>query len=481
MPAATDQLHHRNSQGREGYAPSRMPWTRALVVAAAAIVVSGQLLAPPIVGLADNGDFPKLIGKYGLSSPAYWEYIAVRYPFQANFHYDPGFSSSEQIFIRIAIGISRLLGGDGSLDIRLVGAVHSAVFLLALGLFVPLLAPASRGQRLAYCTAVLFVFTDVMYISFFNSLYMDVSAFLMLMLAAVFYLRAIAWKHRADAVLFVAGSVLLISSKPQHAALALWIAALAWVARGALWGGRKPAAAAAAGVVLLTGWATSRFAAPPGYSANNCFNAVFLQILPAAHDVNRTMADLGLDSTDRIWIGKTAYSPGSRMGEPAFSQAFAKKVSYPKLARFYLTHPRDAWRALRSGLAQAGRERERIGNFPASARRPPTAEATSFALWSDLKRALFYAHAWRLLLSFLGAAGLVIFLLSRHGPPHAGAMAGALVLIGTALTEMLIASLADALDVVRHHLLFHAEFDMLILAALWLGIESAWKSGSRVR
>ena len=113
-------------------------------------------------------------------------------------------------------------------------------------------------MQLAYYAAVLFVFTDVMYVSYFNSLYMDVSALLALLLAAVFYLRAIAWGRAADARLFVASSVILISSKPQHAMLGLWIAALAWVARGPLWNGRKLAAATAAAALVLTGGITFR-------------------------------------------------------------------------------------------------------------------------------------------------------------------------------------------------------------------------------
>lgn len=229
---------------------------------------------------------------------------------------------------------------------------------------------------------------------------------------------------------------------------------------------------------MLTSWITLEFAAPPGYSANNCFNVVFFQILPHTRSVNRTLADLGLDDADRIWIGQTAYSPGSKMGNSAFSQEFASKVSYAKLVRFFATHPRDTWRALRSGVAQAGRERERIGNFPASAGKPPSAESESFALWSDLKRKLFYASAWRLLLSFFVVSGLAMFLVTKHSQPRSAATAGAIVLAGTALTEMLIASLADALDMARHHLLFHAEFDMLILVALWLQLN---RRGERKR
>jgi hypothetical protein len=37
-----------------------------------------------------------------------------------------------------------------------------------------------------------------------------------------------------------------------------------------------------------------------------------------------------------------------------------------------------------------------------------------------------------------------------------------------ASTELAVASLADAMDIPRHHLLFYALFDMLLMVGLWL-------------
>ena len=471
MPATTEHPQPLKSRAQLEFL-RRAPngGLRALAVVAAAVVLTCQLLVPPIVGMADNGDFSKLLGRYGLTNPAYYQYIGIHYPFDADSYYDAGFSSSEQIFIRSALTIEGALGEIGGLDLRVAGVVHSAVFLLAVALFVPLLAGAPWVFQVACCGAALFIFTDVMYVSYFNSFYMDVSALLMLLLGTVSYLRAIRWRRRADIVLFVVSSLILITSKPQHAMAGVWIAGLAWVAREPLWRGRKPVAAGCAVLMLLTAGATFRFAAPPEYSANNCFNIVFFGILPHSHDVNRTLTDLGLDARDRVSIGTTAYTAGTRMRDPAFSRVFSKKISYPKLAGFYLTHPLDAWREMHIGLAMAGRERERLGNFTGEAGEPPMSESRSFAAWSDLKRLLYDEHGLRLLVSFAGLAALVMgFLVKQRRAP--GVMAGAVVLIGTAATEMLIACMGDALDVTRHHLIFLAEFDMLILAVLWLGFD----------
>jgi len=441
-----------------------------LVVAAAAAIVFVQLLVPPVVGVADNGDFPKMLGPYGLRNPtAYWQYIGLTYELDPAYFYDSGFYSTERLFIRIALALNPSVSEDGSLDLRLIGLVHGAVFLAAVMLFVPLLDRISLWMRLALSAAALFMFGDVMYVSYMNSFYMDIAAYLSLLLATVFYLRAIAWRRPVDAAFFVTSSLMLIASKPQYSVLGLWLAALAWSARGALGRGRNRVAGLVSAGLLLVTLAAFRFEAPAGYAANNCFNVVFSQILPASHNVDRTMADLGLDSSYRKWIHTNAYTPGSPMGDPVFSEAFSRKIDYWRIGRFYLTHPLDAWRAFHEGLSMAGRQREPLGNFDYSAGRPPLAESRSFAAWSDLKRLLFHNHGSRLFFGFLLLAGYVAALLWRQRRTLSPeCIAGAAVLIGTALTAMLVASFADVMDHPRHHLVFFAEFDMLVLVAVWL-------------
>jgi hypothetical protein len=55
----------------------------------------------------------------------------------------------------------------------------------------------------------------------------------------------------------------------------------------------------------------------------------------------------------------------------------------------------------------------------------------------------------------------------RHKIP-AGGMAAGLILIGMTCTELAVASFADAMEAARHHLLFYALFDMLLLTGICL-------------
>ena len=452
--------------GRSGNrAARRDKW---FFLCAAAAILFFQLILPPVVGLADNGDFPKVLGRFDLYPRVerVYEYASTVYDFQPERHWTSQFYSTEIPLAVSAILLNSLFSKDGSFDLRFIGIVHGALFLTALWFFAPLLADARRWVRLVLYALVLLVYCDVMYVSGLNSFYMDESAYLFLLLSAVFYLRVLRWHRRSDAAWLMVCPLLLTASKAPHAPIGIWIAVLLIIARKSLWPAAKRRFAVAGAVVALVSGLMLWKGSPPEYASYSLFNAVFIQIVPDSKDAGRTLADLGLDDSYRSCIGKGTFTPDSGMADEAFRKAFEERVSLPKLAVFYATHPRDMYRALRDSLSVAGNQRS-MGNFDMSTGFRPGTESRAFASWSNFKRRLFFSHGPRFLFAFLGMAAVLsglLWLWRRRLP--SGTMAGGLVLIGMALTELAISSLADALDIERHHLIFFALFDMLVLGVI---------------
>src|SRR4029077_20578921 len=150
-------------------------------------------------------------------------------------HYWAGFYSSEHLVMAAAVAANQLLSKDGYFDLRAIGLIHGALFLLALYLLSTLLDDAPRPLRLATYGAALFCFTDVMYVSYLNSFDMDVAAWLFLSIAAMLYLRWLRWGRRSDMAWFVVCCALVITSKAQHGVLGFWLAALVLATGYALW------------------------------------------------------------------------------------------------------------------------------------------------------------------------------------------------------------------------------------------------------
>ena len=443
----------------------RGTWTLA-----ATIILVWQLVIPPVVGLANNGDFGKVIGIFNMQAPSGDDFLFAdtRYEFSPRYHYRAQFYSTEQLLLLPALALNWVFSKDGYFDLRWIGVVHAAILLIAFRLFEPLADGAPRAMRLTMLTLAVVIFCDVMYVNHLNSFYMDAGALVFLLLTAVLYLRVLRWRRSTDTALLILCPALLVTSKAPHALLGLWIAVLLFATRRLLWPktGRRFAIAALFLVSLSILWLWE--SAPKYYAFNGCYSVVFVQILPHAENVERTMAELGLEQSWKSRIGTHAYDSKARLDEPGVREALMARLSYFKLARFFLTHPRDAYVAMCVSLDEAGRQRVPFGNFDVRYGKP-YAESRAFSMWSSLKNALFYHRGSRFLKCIAGFAAAFVLLLSvrrRSLPP--GTFLAGLVLTGMMLTELAISSLADAVDVTRHYLIFFALFDLIVMTIVWL-------------
>ena len=455
-----------------------------LVVAAAGLILIWQLILPPVVGVANNGDFGKLLGRFGLGTTDVFQHANTRYTFNDSYHWDSGYQSSELLLIVPALAINRALSKDGSFDLRVIGVVHGLVFLFALSLFVPLLDGTRRWAAAVVCAVALALFSDFVYVGYFNSFYMDVPGYLFLLLAVVFYLRAIRWGRRWDAAGVVVSGLLVTTSKAHYALFGPWIAYLVWLERDVLWHGSKRAAMLAAGVLVLATGITMRYFVPESYSSIARFDEIFAGILADSSQPDRDLGELGLDSSYRHLIGRNAFSPGTPLDDPAFVREFMGRTSYRRLALFYLRHPGMGWRLFIRTLDEGGRMRIPMGNFDVHSGQPALAETRSFVVVSDAKQRVFFHHGLRLFLSFVGLAGLFVAVLvgSRKGLPT-GAVGGGLVFVGMAAANLAISAVAEIFDPTRHLLVFFAQCDVLTVATVWLAVRLAgerwtWRRGA---
>jgi len=441
-----------------------------LFVLAAGAILFYQLMLPPIVGLADNGDFVKIIGRFGLHARVHRTYEAVDtvYYFRPNEIWVGEFRSIEILLTQAAVWFNGLISKDGNFDLRCIGIVHGATFLTAIWLFVPLLDGASRGVRWVVYGLALFFFCDMIYVNSFNSFYMDESAYLFLLLTVVLFLRVLKWHRPPDAVFLILCTFLMVFSKTQHAPLGLWLAILLLAAANSLKSIRPLYwHAAAVGLVTAVGLMVWK-AQPPDYSLKPLYSVTFEEILPHSRDPGATLAQLGLDDSYRFCIGKKAFVPGSGIDDPAFVQRFSRQFSFGKLAGFYVRHPSVAYRTMRHALSEAGRQHA-FGNFDLSTGLPPSTETRAFAEWSDIKSHFFKGRGSVFLFTFLTLATLLCALLAieRHRLP-AGTVAAGLGLIAAAITEMCVSMLCDSMDITRHAMIFFALFDMIVLACVYL-------------
>lgn len=438
-----------------------------LALALAAVILAWQLLVPPAVGLANNGDFHKVLGEFSLAAPVAdeYKYATGTYNFNPDNHVVFGFFSTEQLLALTAIFLNTLVSKSGTFDLRFIGLVHALLYLLALWLFLPLLSNLPRWRRWASIALLLVIFGDVMYVAELNSFYMDVPALLFFVLGAVLLCRVLRWQRRTDAIAFLVCALCMIASKAQHAPLGLILALLiAFRSRIFLPGLGLIARAVAVSLLIAASLAMLK-ATPWDYSATPIFSQVFYGILPRAKNPDHEMKILGLDESYRKYIGKHAYSEGSPVNDPSFARTFLNTVSYPRLGLLFLRRPGRAYDLLTTGLNEAGRQRPRLGNFDRSAGLWDSAESHAFSTWSVLKAKLFEGHGAVLLTyTALLSIALPLVLWIRRATLPAGSPEAGLALIAMMCAALLIGILGDPLDCTRHAWLFLALSDTALVS-----------------
>jgi hypothetical protein len=168
--------------------------TPSLLLAA---ILGYQLFVPPSIGLASNGDFPKVVGIFDLGAPSADEYgyIDLTYKFDPQYHWKSGFYSSEVLVAAAAIGLNHFFSKAGFFDLRWMGLIHGALFVLAGYLLQDVLSAVSGWRRWFLWAVAIGCFGDVMYVSYLNSFYMDAAAFAFLILAVALFLRSAVWRR----------------------------------------------------------------------------------------------------------------------------------------------------------------------------------------------------------------------------------------------------------------------------------------------
>lgn len=376
-------------------------WIAGAAVAAALSLLGAQLLVPPVAGLADNGDYQRVMGYAGFEhstdsyAERYFSFLRTQYRFGPVGGVRSGYHSSETALALAARFASPAFWRGGLFDIRTLAAVHIALFVLALGLLLRACRDLSVAAQSVAAALSVFCFTDVGYAGPFNSFYSQTASLLFLLLTVAVAATAIR-RGTLDGRLLVAYflcGALFVGSKPQEAVqaplVALFGLRLAGVGLRGAW--RKPAAWMAAGLCLF-GVVYGR-RTPETLRGAALYQVVFYEILPHSPDPGADAAELGLDPEWLRYSGTDAFRSDSPLLDADFHARFLAGSGYGKVLRFYGNHPRRLVERLDRISPKIWALRPSYGNLEKSDAHPARTLTDRFALWSTLRSRYFSPHA----------------------------------------------------------------------------------------
>jgi hypothetical protein len=460
----------------------------ALALLLAAAILSFQLLMPPFIGLASNGDFPKVTGRLSLGPVGNWDsfqYFTADYVRDPRYRWDSDVLSSELIPASIALMASEAAGRAPRFDIRWLGALQAGMWLCAFGVLLAALAPAAPVLRLAVTAVWLLIFTDASYVSYLNSFYSDVPAFLgaLLIVASGVYLCARERPSWPGFFLFTGSALFFITSKAQHAMWGIVPAVLlVWLStrRGSI---PLRASAVAAAFLLCCASAFVLLRTPARYSHEALFNILFYDELPHSRTPVEDLTDLGLDASYAKWIGINAYVENSPTRDVQWMAEFIHRTSYGRLARLYWKHPGYALTKLRSDLINEAPLIRPFGvsNFQRRDGHPPGAQTTQFSSWSSARSQLIRVWPYHLVCWYAFAFACAVWIALTQSGIRKRLAWLALGIIVVAVGEFVVASLSEAIETYRHLFLFHTLTDVTLVGAVAAGVDALTRMRSRTR
>jgi hypothetical protein len=453
--------------------PRRALELTLLALAAAALAI--QLLVPPILGIADNGDFSRVAEPLGIFPPedagasVYFGWILPEYRFDAKRIWLHGLCcySSQTLFGVAAVPVGLVISPPGRFRLEAMGIVNAIGLLAAFFVLLTALRPLGTHAQALGGALVLLAFTDGAYASYLNTFYTE-PATLIFFLGSLSIAILIAERPRPPVWLFPSYflcAALLATSRPQNALLGFLFALLgirlAWSDSDRSC--RRLAVAAAAGLCVVS---FAYFRNPPGPLGKiHLFNAVFRELLVGSPDPRGDLAALGLAPELDRYVGLSGFSLDAPMLDAGFRRDFYGRIGYGKLARFYAARPKRVWKALERRARHAFEIRPlRLGNYPKSTGKPAGAVNWRSAPWSRAKERFLPARL-SFVMSFL-IVSLAAALATRLRASNRAARRAAEVWIAVVLVAAFQFSVSAVMDHEsrRSLFLFNASWDVLFIA-----------------
>jgi len=454
--------------------PFRPPWPlggwETAVLLAITATIAFQLFVPPIVGVADNGDYHRVMAPLGLEptvtewSDRYFDHVNLAY---RNIPPSTGPFPTSQIWLgRIARAIDDLLGRDDSFRLTSLGAVNAAVYLAGILLVLFHLGRLPWASRLVGGVFLFLATTDVSNVSFFNSFYSESASLAFLACLIGLYLvcndkeRIRPWHLLA----YFAVGAAFVAAKPQNHPLVVpvLLVPLTWLAR-------RPRMAnliayAVGGLALLAFTTHLYTSVSPRLKSYNCWNVLYFSLLADSPDPRADLAEFGLPPELAQYAGQGAFAEGVPL------EAGTHGVDHGELARFFVRHPDRFWSLASRCAEQTYVKLDPVnGHFEKSSGRAAREQSDSVSFWYRMQASVLPRSIGWLVFQALMLVGAATWVLIRRGPASVpGGVASLALGLGLmAALQFVICVLGDGVyDIVKHLFVFQVLLDACFLIGM---------------
>ncbi|GKU76061.1 hypothetical protein [Paenibacillus sp. L3-i20] len=366
-----------------------------------AVITCIALFVRPYIGMADNGDFFRIIYGNGLyfNEPDYYSqyfgHFVKQYGIFQYFNENAAaLTSSQSLFIRLSMAINKLIYHPELFDIRIQGALYTALLIAAVYLLVESVTWKVR-RKYGYPIALLavFMFADTGYTAYFNSFYGESVVYIMsiLLAASGFLLYRNRYNDYVMLGLFIVSTLLLTTAKQQNATVGVIVGLIGvifiYLRKNKMF---RTVVATSMIVLFLSGISTYVFI-PKEFVEINQYHAMTRGPLSQSDNPEETLKKFGINEQYSILSKSIYYERFTTVDveSPVLKDEFYSQYGFGSLLGFYITNPDITLKMLDLSAQHAFTIRpSAMGNFEKTENKPFGEKTNYFTGYSTLKKEL---------------------------------------------------------------------------------------------
>lgn len=406
----------------------------SLFIILAISIIVYVIFKSPIQGVADQGDFDRVMSSAGLSlldsdtsNPdfiRFYKYIVTDYKISANIltFFTIIVGSSIGYVIGIINLICKLLGSD-VFKTEYLAVAYGVIYIFGVTLILKNLKLNNKIKYIFTMILFLFVFFDGNYIMWFNSLYGEPMMISTCVLLIGSYLSYINYKYDSDnqdkllrkiyfvfacAFLFLGSKMQVLTALPF---VMILLGKILWDNKDVFDKKTMIKLIAVFAIVVIYPFEIS--ATNGNISKDTQYNSVFYGVLYDSETPEQDLIDMGLNPDMAVEAGKHSYLdedeyvkyvPRTEITE----EEFYSKMGNMKLAKFYLTHPLRLIEGMEYTASKAFITSTSLGKTSMEYSEESITELHRFTTWSEFREnylpgnLLFIVAVYLLIFAFSG-------------------------------------------------------------------------------
>lgn len=371
------------------------------VTGIACVLASIMLFFPNYLGVADDGSITEIMNAVDVHyiqdevGDVYNNYFVRTYArVQENAEQNGSVTSSHIFIVKAAVLLDDIVTKDRYFDIRFLGLLYLLLFIP--GFYFLIKQACSRVKRFSEGVVIgvvgLLIFSDVAYITYFNSFYPEALWFISLIYCVGF---ALSFQEKRKGlidflylILFLVAGTVLVSSKWQCSIIGIIIAVycirLFFIGKHWLWG-----VACIIGAFYISFIAiVCMIGLNNDFNETSKFHAMTRGVLFGSTNPEKTLTEFGIDSSYEVLTDASSYDyfPMVQADDLSLKNGFLDQYTTLDIAAYYARHPGKVLGMIDVSVKSSfSIRRSYCGNYEKSVGLPEKAKSIFWSIWSTFK------------------------------------------------------------------------------------------------